>query len=242
MKIFFLASALILIFFNLSYSASLDDAYKDYLSADYEEALIKAKHLQENDEVLYFLGLTYIKIGNYPQARDYLIRLSKNYPRSQLEVQGFVRFADSYFLEGDLIKAKVSYEDIEKKYPSCSYTPLVYLRLAQIAGKEGKWQDKKKYIGKLKEKYAQSVESRFIDDLEESDDFFTIQIGAFSNKKNASMLKQELADRPDIYIVEDKKEGNVLYKVRAGKFASRKDAEKVYIKLIKKGYPARIYP
>jgi tetratricopeptide (TPR) repeat protein len=242
MKLFLLILALTLTFYFYVYPVSLNDAYKDYLGGDYEEALIKAKHLGENDAVLYFLGLTYIKIGNYPQARDYLIKLKKNYPRSKFYEQALTRLADTYFLEGNLAKAKSSYEDILKKYPSYNYQPLVYLRLAQISNKEGIWQDKKLYLNKLKDKYPQAAETRFINILESKDDFFTIQVGAFSNIGNAVSLKEEIVTRYEAYIAEDKNHGYVLYKVRVGKFKSRKDAEKIYVKLIKQGYPARIIP
>lgn len=224
------------------YGASLNDAYKDYLIGDYEEALMRAKDLPEDDGVLYFLGLTYIKLGNFPQAREYLIKLTHNYQRSAFYEQGLVRLADSYFLEGNLEKAKASYEELSKRAPSFNYAPLVYLRLAQIANKQGNWPDKKKYLAKLKEKYPQSAEVRFIDILESNDDFFTIQVGAFSNIGNAVSLKEEIAARYEAYIVEDKNHGYILHKVRVGKFKNRKDAERIYGRLIKQGYPAKIYP
>jgi tetratricopeptide (TPR) repeat protein len=225
-----------------AFSASLSDAYKDYLNNDYEEALIKAKHLQENDEVLYFLGLTYIKIGNYPEARDYLIKLTKDYPRSKFYEQGLLRLVDAYFLEANFVKAKSSYEEILKKYPYGNYQPLVYLRLIQIANKEGNWQDKKIYLAKLKEKYPQSAEVHFLDSLDNQEYFFTIQVGAFSNIKNSLSLKGELANKYDVYMLDEKREGTMLYKVRVGKFKDRKEAERVCGRLIKQGYPARIYP
>jgi cell division protein FtsN len=43
-------------------------------------------------------------------------------------------------------------------------------------------------------------------------------------------------------MLDEKREGTMLYKVRVGKFKDRKEAERVCGRLIKQGYPARIYP
>jgi cell division septation protein DedD len=145
-------------------------------------------------------------------------------------------------LEGDLEKAEYYYKEIEKKYSSGDFLPLIYLRFAQIANKKGNWQDKKKYLAKIKEKYPQSPEAQFITTLENTEDFFTIQVGAFSNRGNAVSLKEEIASRYEAYIIEDRNQAYSLYKVRVGKFKNRSEAEKIYGKLIKQGYPARIIP
>jgi outer membrane protein assembly factor BamD (BamD/ComL family) len=183
-------------------------------------------------------------MGNYSQARDYLMKLIQKYPRSGLYEQALIKFADCYFLENDIARAKDSYQDIEKKYPKSNYLPLVYLRLAQISAKEGNWQGKKKYLALLKERYPKSSEARFENNFgaDEPQDFFAVQVGAFANKKNALALKKELESRYDVYILEEKKGGLYLYKVRVGKFSNRKDAENAYGRLLKRGYPARIYP
>ena len=229
-------------FLNSSYAFSLDDARRDYLNGDYEEALQKAKGLKRNDEVLYFLGLVYTKIANYPRAREYFISLTENYSGSKFYGQGMIKLADTFFLEGNFERAQQLYENIGKKTSTSSYLPLVYLRLSQIAEKQGRWEDKKKYINILKEKYPSSNELVVVDTLEERANFFTIQVGAFSDRRNAVNLKNELDEKYDTYIIEDKSGNYALYKVRVGKFNDRKEAERTWGKLVKQGYPARIYP
>ncbi|MEI8348735.1 MAG: tetratricopeptide repeat protein [Candidatus Omnitrophota bacterium] len=232
----------ILLFQSAAFAFTVDDVYKDYLSDDCESALIKAKKLKEDDDVLYILGLVYLKIGNYPQARDYFQRLQNNFPRSEFYQQSLLKFADSYFMEENFQKAKTLYEQIIQKYPSCNYKSMLYLRLAQIANKEGNWEEKKKYTNLIKEKHPQCSEVRFIDTLDSGCDFFTVQIGAFSSKKNAYALMKEISQEYEAYIAEDARDGLTLYKVRIGKFKERKEATRLSIKLLKKGYPARIYP
>jgi outer membrane protein assembly factor BamD (BamD/ComL family) len=150
--------------------------------------------------------------------------------------------ADTYFLEDNLAKAKAIYKKIEKKYTSLNFLPTVYLRLAQIASKEGKWRDKRKYLRRIEEKYPHSAEMKFVEILKSHGDYFTIQVGAFSKKGNALNLKEELKKNYPAYIVESNVAGYVLYKVRIGKFKNRREAEKTYLKLLSEGYPARIYP
>jgi tetratricopeptide (TPR) repeat protein len=224
------------------YGASLDNAYKDYINGDYEEALAKASTVRQNDESLYFLGLVYIKMENYPQAREYLMKLGKDYPRSPYFGQGLVKLADTYMLEGNTKQARALYEDIEKKQANFDGMPLVYLRLSQIAAKEGRWDDNKKYSSLLKEKYPGSVEEALLGPSQDVCYFFSIQVGAFSQRKNAEELETELKKNYTVYIAEEKNGGYPLYKVRVGKFKDRGEAEKERLKLAKQGYPARIYP
>ncbi|MDD5195745.1 MAG: SPOR domain-containing protein, partial [Candidatus Omnitrophica bacterium] len=120
--------------------------------------------------------------------------------------------------------------------------PLVYLRLAQVSAKEGKWDDNKKYTSLLKEKYSNSIEANLLGPLQDVCYFFSIQVGAFSKKKNAEDLARELQKNYNVYVVEDKTATLTLYKVRVGKFTDRKEAESMRLRLAKQGYPARIYP
>lgn len=223
------------------FSLSLNDAYKDYLAGEYEEALTKAKKLHQNDEVLYFLGLVYIKYGSYPEARQYLLRLKNSYPRSSLHEQTLVKIADTYFLEADYIKAKELYQELEKM-PSFEYLPLVYLRLAQIANREGKLEILQKYLDLIKNKFPNCSEMKYVNILESYKEGFYVQLGAFSSKKNATALQNELGEKYPVYIVEESEPGYTLYKVRVGKYKDRKEAEKIYARLLKEGFPGKIYP
>ena len=242
MKSFLLVFTFMAMFLPPVFAGPLDEAYKSYLGEDYEEAITKAKSVSTNDESLYFLGLVYMKMGNYPQSREYFLTLMQSYPRSGLYQEASLKLADTYFIEGDFSKARASYKEVEKKYPASDYRPIIYLKLAQVAEKEGQWDEKKKYLSLLKEKYPLTNELAVTDNDEAKEDFFTIQVGAFSSRKNALNLRNELSAKYDTYLVEEKKENYTLYKVRLGKFKVRKEAEKIWGRLVKQGYPARIYP
>ena len=220
---------------------SITDVHKEYLQGNYEEAIRSAKNLRENDEVLYFLGLAYIKIGKYPVARVFLRKLIRRFPNSGFYNSGMIKIADTYFLDKDYPQAKELYLEIEKRAVSASM-PLVLLRLAQIASREGRWSEKGKYLRRIKLKYPKASEIKFVKLLEAFGDFFTIQVGAFSVKTNARSLVEELKSEYSPYIVEDKKGSYPIYKVRVGRYKSRYEAQKVSSKLLNEGYPTRIYP
>lgn len=241
MKKVYLLFALLIISGGV-YSMSLDEARQDYLYGDYQEAIKKAQGLEENDEVLYFLGVSYIKMGEYFQAKASLGKLLKKFPQSSLNEQAVIKFADSYFLDKNFFEAKNMYQDALKKYSSSRFQPLLNLRLAQIASKEGNWEEKQKYLSVIKNKYPDSCEMEFVNALEAYGDFFTIQVGAFSTEKNAESISQELRAKYQVYIVKDSNADSPLYKVRVGKFHERDKAEKIYLELLDQGYPACIYP
>lgn len=226
----------------IAFSFSIDNAYKDYLLGDYQGAIDEALKLRQNDQVLYFLGLSYLKLGSYSNARIYLSKLLKRFPDSQFYQEGFLKFADTYFLDKNYQEAKTIYEKIIRKYPSFNFLPTVYLRLAQIASKEGRWSEKQKYLKIIKSKFPKSCEMQLVKVLESYGDYFTIQVGAFSKQKNAASLRKELEGKYPVYIVHDKKNGLDIYKVKVGKFKERDQVQQVYQRLRNQGYPARIYP
>ncbi|MBU1122046.1 MAG: SPOR domain-containing protein [Candidatus Omnitrophica bacterium] len=226
----------------VAYPSSLNSAYKDYLYGNYEQAVETARRLRSDDEVLYFLGLVYMKTRDFSKARISLDRLIEEFPQSRVYESGVVKMADTYFLGGYLSKAKSLYKEIEANGRCSNFMPLVYLRLAQIYSKEGAWDNKNKYLRLLRARYSNSSEMKFVKILEAAGDFFFIQVGAFSDKDNAEGLKGELKNDYPVYIDEEIKSGYTLYKVRIGDFQERNKVEAISSALMQKGYPARIYP
>lgn len=226
------------------WAVSLNDAYKHYLSGNYPEAIAKAKRMGDSNDVLYFLAITNIKTGQYEEARFYLRKLLRQSDDASWKQMALLKLVDSYFLEENYVKAKPLYEEIKDTYPLSSYLPVVYLRLAQIAAKQGLWDDKRKYLKILREKYPQSGELRFAPVLDRYDDFFTVQLGVFSERQNAVALKEELRDKKydNVYVDEEKTDNQLIYKVKLGKFKQRRDAENLLSQVSEQGYSARIYP
>ena len=80
-------------------------------------------------------------------------------------------------------------------------------------------------------------------ELEKRGFHFLVQVGAFSDQANAQDLAARLKkDGFSCYVIKEKESGKVFSKVRIGKFQKRADAESKLEALIRKGYPARIFP
>ena len=227
-------------------SDSLDEAYESYLRGDYSgsiyEALDKNVKPQESDRSFYLLGMSYLKLGDYSTARNYFRKIIKKYPGSKHYYSSLIKLGDAYFLENDFKKALSAYTHALKKHSRISFEPLIYLRLAQIYAKQGEWDKEKKYIRKIKSEFPQSVEMDYARILENRGYFFTVQVGAFSQRANAQGVVKDLKPEYPAYMVKEKAGDLVLYKVRVGKFKDKKPAQDVYDALVDQGYPARIYP
>ena len=226
-------------------SNCLDRARKLYLLGEYDNSISELTGNGErhcSDEELYLLGMNYLKVGEYPRARNHFRSLMKNCWDSALYERAFVKLGDAFFLEGSYSKAGGVYRSILTKYRKTRFKPVLYLRMAQIAAKEGDWDKEAEYIEILKKEYPQSVERRYADILEERGYFFTVQVGAFSRKVNAAGVIDELGREFSSYMVKEKMNDITLYKVRVGKYPQKRSAEKVCRVLVNRGYPARIYP
>lgn len=238
----FFAFTLLLIYPSTIFALSITDLHKEYLYGNYYDVIRIAAKLPESDATLYCQGLSYIKIADYPKARLSFYKLLRRFSDSGLVTQARLKIADTYFFEKNYPKAKTLYHEAKDSSVSDVFMPAVLLRLAQIASRQGDWEEKSRYVTNLKSKYPNSCEMKFVKILEDLGDFFTIQVGAFSVKKNALALAEKLRDEYSPYIVNDKTRNYLLYKVRVGRFKDRYDAEKTAAKLLNAGYPARIYP
>jgi rare lipoprotein A len=70
-----------------------------------------------------------------------------------------------------------------------------------------------------------------------SEGSFTIQVGSFVNRSNASRLMEELRkEHPDVYIQVLETPANTYYRVRLGKFKTREEAYQFAMSLAREGY------
>jgi len=131
-----------------------------------------------------------------------------------------VKIADTYFLQKDYSRAKELYLEIEQRSPSGDFMPVVLLRLAQITSRQGKWDERSKYIRRIKSKYPKASEMKFVKVLEALGDFFTIQVGAFSIRKNALLLV-EVSKRGLFPIYRQRKKRTAIFFIKCGLADSR---------------------
>lgn len=236
----------ILLFPQLGYGLDITEAKKLYILGDTYGSISVCKEIIKRNpsaEAYYLLGLNYMRINAFSRSRDYFRKVIKKFSKSTYYYPSFVKLGDVFFLDGNLKKAEKIYKYILEREQNITYEPHIYLRLAQIYSKKGAWQQKDRYVGFILRKYPNSVEAKFARILKERGDYFFIQVGSFVDKKNAQGLMREIKELfPNVYIDNEMRDKKIIYRVRVGKFFSRKEAENVYNILVKKGYPAIIYP
>jgi outer membrane protein assembly factor BamD (BamD/ComL family) len=227
---------------SAAYADSFSDVAKDYIYGDYQDSLVKAQAFSNNAQGVYLTGLNNLKLGEYEKARACFKRVIAFGTHDMLVDQARIKIADTYFLEKNYPVAKQEYLTLKNSSVANNFLSLIYLRLAQIASKEGNWREKADYLNKIKTQFPKSVEMKYAGLLQEHGDFFTVQVGAFSSLENANEIKNGLKGRYDTYIVKEGLPALTIYKVRVGHFMRRETAEEACEKLINEGYPAIVYP
>lgn len=229
-------------FGGCAFAASLDGAYACYYNGEYEETLEITKQMPGDEEALYLSGLVYLKQGEYGLAREVFGAVARKFPSSSRAMRARLKMADVFFLDGKYAMALEEYRAIERSSNAARFAPLLCLRYAQIAARQGRWTDKRAYIQQLKQKYPAAAEIVFADILARQGDFFTLQVGAFSERKNAVDVERELRASYPVYLEEDPQGKFTFYKVKVGKYKTRAEAERVNSRLLEEGFSARMYP
>jgi len=244
--IIFLVSVLWFLVTPAIHAESLNRAEVLYLQGSYSDSINEcAVNISRNknvDEAYYLLGLNYLKINDTEKAREKLKFFLDNFKASKYMDNARLAYADSFFLEQRFPEAREIYEEMLRK--NSALAPTAILRLGQCALKTGNWQEAKNYFDSLKQKYPLSLEAKQADTLTQADvSYFTIQVGAFANSRNAQKLKDKLQGKNfDAYIDEFKTAEGILYRVRVGRLSSRQEAESLKSVLEKEGYPTKIFP
>lgn len=238
-----------------AYCLDLDKAKIYFLKGDYkggiaecEKLMAKSTHSKGDDELYYILGMGYLKEGNLLRASDIFEIILKEFKESSFKEEAILSLGDSYLLRGDFEKAQAYYEDLIKTNPRTRLLAQVYFRLSQAGFKKGDIGQGKEYLGKLKRDFPLSPESRMEADLPVFQDgvseiYYTVQVGSFSNSRNAKNLAQALTKKGyAAYIQEVNSSGGTSYKVRVGKSRFRQEALDLESKLAQEGYPTKVFP
>jgi tetratricopeptide (TPR) repeat protein len=232
------------------YALNLDKAKVYFLKGNYQECigecenvLARSGYSRDLDELYYMLGISYMKQGNLLRASDVFEIIINEFKDSGFQQEAQLGLGDIYFLKSDYENAENKYKQILQSSEDTRLKGLILFRLAQCALKEGNWQEAQAYQDKLNKDYPLSFEKRLAKDLSAPQFYFTVQVGAFSNMKNARKLCQELSDKGySSYVVDPGSGCEKLYRVRVGKLDSRFETKELEKRLIAEGYPTKIYP
>ena len=136
------------------------------------------------------------------------------------------------------------YMQLLDKQNNRTYQASLYYKLGKAYQRKSKWTQSKYYFDQLKRKFPKSFEAVLVEKSSVGGNFFTVQVGCFSNSRNAQKLHDELkAKGYEVYVTPFKSNGNKLYRVRVGEFVSRLAAEYAQNELkTKEHLPTHIFP
>jgi tetratricopeptide (TPR) repeat protein len=221
-------------------------AWTYYIKGDYKKAVDTCRILARDrflgEEGRYIMGLSFLKLRNYQQARENFKFVIENYRDSDIKEQLFLGVADSYYLQGDYDKAESYYKSLLRDFPGADYASVAYLRLAISQRKQGKWQESESCFNKLIRDYPTSMEVEPAKKyLQKRNTFFTVQAGAFGKNNNARRFMSSLKDKGyDAWIEKAYEKDKLIYRVKVGNFKTSKEAETKARQLEKDGYSVRV--
>ncbi len=232
------------------YSRSLDGALSLMLQGNYDQAIDECRRLERyskkdlKGEALYLKGTCFMSLGMYKDARK-VFKNALSFTEGDLSTEVYMGIADSYFMQQKYSKAIVIYEQLlEKIKNEDAYLAALYYKLGKSYQKESEWAKTKYYFDLLEKKFPGSFELQLVKKSSVGGNFFTIQVGCFSNRKNAEKLQDDLTQKGyDVFITPFKADGQQLYRVRVGEFMSRIAAEHTEQELRSKEHlPTHLFP
>ncbi|MFA5438024.1 MAG: MiaB/RimO family radical SAM methylthiotransferase [Candidatus Omnitrophota bacterium] len=129
-------------FFSHAYALNIERVKVYYLTQDYKGAIQEGNRLIAEDryssELYYFLGLSYLKDGQYTKAAESFKVVINNLKESRLKEEARIGLADTYLLRGDYNNAKNIYNELLAGNPRTKFKDQIQQRLSGLEpSKEG---------------------------------------------------------------------------------------------------------
>jgi len=252
---------LIIIFFTAGFvchavASDLDSIKIYYMKGDYKSAIVEGERALSKsgssdglDGLYYILGLSYLKDGNYLRASDIFEIILNEFKESKFKEEAKLGLGDVSYLRGDLDKAQSYYESILDANPHTKLRAKIYYRLSSVAFKKGDTEKGKLYGDKLSAGFPANSEGIAADEMlpavpKPAEFFYTVQVGSFSNSRNAHNLCAILVRKGYSAFVEDglSARSAKVYKVKVGRLKTRREALDLEKKLVREGYPTKVLP
>ncbi|NLE29760.1 MAG: tetratricopeptide repeat protein [Phycisphaerae bacterium] len=219
-------------------------ARKNYLGAErlLTAAISKDPRSPAVAEAYYIRGLARLKLYRMNIAQQDFKRALALATRDDLKANVHVCLASIAFEQEDWDTAYKYYKAAEVNLPILSPSDWILFRLASSAQRSGRWEEGKKYFGRILREYPNSEVAKSAKRYMNCQ-YFTIQTGAFSNASGAQAQMSELRQaglpaRSEIINVN----GKTLKRVSVGRYNYYSQASKGLAKVQKVVPNARIVP
>lgn len=142
-------------------------------------------------EAYYIRGLARLKLLRPGVAEQDFQRALRLSDREDLRANAHVCLGSIAWEQQDWDRAYQHYRAAEGSLPSLSPSDWILFRLASSAQRSGRWEEGKRYFARLLREYPGSETAKAAR-RNLGYDFFTVQVGAFSNVQGAFARVQEL--------------------------------------------------
>ena len=227
-------------------------AERAYLSEQWNEAItLYNRFLQLNpntqiaDEAVYYRGRAYLKKGSHQAAAHDFEYARAQGKTSHIRALATIGLAETYFALERYSEAIYLYKTALAKYQSEIPADEALYRIGVGQQRLGNWQEASEAFTTLVKKYPSSDKAKdAARRIRLPGNFYSIQVGAFTNKSNADALASRLQQAGfEPLITTWDIEGQSWYYVRTGRFTKRTDAKVFENRLIAAGFvDTQVYP
>jgi len=239
-------SCLLFMFGNAS--AGLEQAEVYFLKGEYDiamsncDGIINSSAVKDIPQAYYLKGQILLKQGKIEEAQNIFEKVLADFPDSKFCDAAQLGLADTYFSQKDYQRAIGEYRKIQEKYNQSQYKAIALYKLGKSCLAGGDMQQARFYFQKLQEDYPLSFESKLVDELDDKQFSYSVQVGCFSKYENAEGLVAKLKKQGFDAYVNEKEGFPVFYRVRVGNFKTDYEAKISAVSLQKKGYKTKLCP
>lgn len=191
----------------------------------------------------YFTGACYVNLFDFLTAKKNFETVVGKYKESPYYEDAYLALGDIEFLQENLQESLDVYNDFLSGNPDKKRLATVYFRLAEINARLGRKEEFKKYLEKLKKEFPESFEAKDARRLSANDEFYSVQVGAFTDYDNAEKFITQLeAKGYKVHSVLCMLSGKKLCRVRVGQYRTMDEAKSLKKRLESDGYFAKILP
>lgn len=198
-----------------SMRSAISRADKQYDSSNYlvaegilNRALVAEPNSPAAGEAYYIRGLCHLKQGSIDQGKADLQLALKRAKRKDLKINTLTCLGTIAYERGDWQGACQYWQQVANKLPKVAPNHWVLYRLGIALQKVGKWDEARKYFGKIIHEYGGTDVARKANGRLKYE-YFSVQAGAFAQSRRAGVLASKLR--------------NAGFKARiAGKYSSGK--------------------
>ncbi|MDD5409201.1 MAG: tetratricopeptide repeat protein [Candidatus Omnitrophica bacterium] len=228
----------------------MDNIKADFLQGNYRRVILEAQaqaerfNIQGTDELVYLLGLSYLKENKLEQAQECFRRILNN-PISKFKEQSAMASADTYLIKGQFQEAEGIYNKLLEDNPNTRLKAAIFYRLSQSNYRKGNNEQSSEYLAKLKRDFPLSLELKPSKGIPASIPLvneaggFSVQVGFFVKNLNAVNFKDKLLAMGYPAYVEASSEG---YRVKVGRFKTQTEALDTENRLSREGFSTKLCP